>query len=168
MYNDDECALGYYVETVGLIDGQSDPVVLPDPAIHAHADTAFSINRDLRYHLANVYLVGRHLCTAVAAFTSGSTASEPARHLDLDDSILAVTQRIGSLPSIFYPDELRKSVPSVGAGEAASGERTVWFECPSIRLRPTRLNEPRMSVSTLGDGSTRNAKLLYVLPASWR
>ena len=168
MYEDDQYSLGYYIETVGTFGGLLDPVMLPDPTIHAHADTAFSINRDLRYHLSNVYLVGRHLGTAVAALSKVAPSGNPIRHADLDERIFAITRRVANLPSVFYPDELRKPVPSVGAGEAESGERTVWFEYPSIRLHPTRLNGPRISVSTLGDGTTRNAKLPYFLARSWR
>jgi hypothetical protein len=53
--------VGYFLEGM-----QPNGRIGPDCEIHPDGITAISLNRDLRYHFANLYRVGHHLSAAIA------------------------------------------------------------------------------------------------------
>jgi hypothetical protein len=159
---------GYYLETVGTLleGGKSLDVMQPDPEIHSNADTGFSLHRDLRYHFANLYLIARRLARAVSGLKGNEDAAR-VRDDDMDTRLFNVARRMGDLPAVFFPDELRKPVPAVGAVENEEA-RTLWVDYPSLRFRPSTMRKARITVGWMGDGVTKTFKLPYALPASWK
>lgn len=169
FYDIDPIIPGYYLETVGTIqdNGVTVEVVQPDSEIHANADTAFSFHRDLRYHFCNLYLISQHLANAVHELTSTVPAVVCTRNQNFDDRLFNIAQRIAALPEVFYPDELKKTVPAVAVRED-NDLRTIRTEFPSVHMRPATVSTARITVGLTWDGVTRRFKVPYALISSWR
>lgn len=93
---------GYFV-AVGLAEGG----VGPDPDIHKHGWTAFSFNRDLRFHLCEFLLTSARLAQAVEGLTGARPVDTEPVHDVLTDAVLGV---IG-LPETYFPDEYEEPRP---------------------------------------------------------
>lgn len=105
--------VGYYIEGA-----QSDDCIGADPEIHPGGNTAISINRDLRFHFANLYRIGRHLkCTVIKAVKKlygvklayHTVVKTASRYQEIE----TVAERINRLPYLFFPNELSKKIPSM-------------------------------------------------------
>ena len=142
---------GYFV-AVGLADGG----VGPDPDIHKHGLTAFSFNRDLRFHLCHVLLTSASLAQAVEGLTGARPVEvEPVKG-PLTDSVFGA---IG-LPETYFPDEYEEARPILRfeTGQDASHQLIADF-VSSKGWRPFAGQTFQVTFSTHGDGSTRSWKL---------
>ena len=144
---------GYFV-AVGLADGG----VGPDPDIHKHGLTAFSFNRDLRFHLCHVLLTSACLAQAVEGLTGASPVEVEPVHDPLTDSLSGV---IG-LPETYFPDEYEEARPILrfATGQDASHQLVADF-VSSEGWRPSARHNLRLTLRTQGDGSTRSWKIPY-------
>ena len=144
---------GYFV-AVGLAGGS----VGPDPSIHKDGLTAFSFNRDLRYHLCHVLLASGHLARAVEGLTGGGSsevthAGEPVTHSALGVSDLAET---------YFPDEYEKPRPVLRLETPRDRTRRLVVEFVSSKAwRPFAGSRFQVTLRAPGDGSTRSWKLPY-------
>lgn len=162
IYDDAVSVPGYFLEMGGTMGPNNHPVILADPQIHRESNCAFSSHRDLRYHFANFYLVGRALARTVEDLVSTEDECALITDDDTDNLLFSVARRIADLPTIFYRDEVNKSIPALGASEDDAGGRTIWTEYPSNRLRPTPVKRGRITVSFMGDGMTDTFKIPYM------
>ena len=144
---------GYFV-AVGLAEGG----VGPDPDIHKHGWTAFSFNRDLRFHLCHVFLTSARLARAVEGLTGASPVDAEPVHDALTDSVVGV---IG-LPETYFPDEYEEPRPVLRfeTGQDASHQLVADFVL-SKGWRPFAGQGFQLKLATHGDGSTRSWKVPY-------
>ena len=146
---------GYFV-TVGLLGGG----IGPDPDIHPHI-TAFSFNRDLRFHLCHFFFISAHLAQAVEGLTgTGSIEVGPVKG-GLTDEIMGVM----ALPETYFPDEYRKKRPvfRFEVGPNASRQLVVDFVSPE-GWEPPAGQTFQITLTTRGDGTTRAWKIPYCNP----
>src|SRR5579862_1803056 len=99
---------GYFIE--GL---DHKGIVGPSPWIHKEGATAFSFNRDLRYHVCNVLEMSRHLATCVWALSGGKqeVSMEAARK---KDEFTRAIEQLALFPVDVFPDETTKAWPELG------------------------------------------------------
>jgi hypothetical protein len=144
---------GYFVER-GLAGG----AVGPDPDIHKGGDTAFSFNRDLRYHMCHVICTSEQLARAVEALTSiphieGGPTAQP---------LVNAAVNVASLAETYFPDEYEKPRPVLRFdGSVDDVHRlTAGFES-SAGWRPFAGHTFHVNLLFRGDGATRSWKVPY-------
>lgn len=122
--------IGYFVE--GLVEPN---VIGPEPKIHPRyheLNTGISINRDIPYHLINVYFASACLSSVIkkyARFGSKSSMVLDGKH------IAECFREVAKIPLIFLPDEIQKQVPSV----LKTQENEFMMELPSKREPENRV-----------------------------
>ena len=149
---------GYFV-AVGLEDGSVGP---DHPDIHPNI-TAFSFNRDLRFHLCHVLQVSASLARAIEGLT-GVTPTEAA---PLGDNTLTRSVlELSDLKELYFPDEYKKLRPVLQfRGHGTS--RTLVAALVQPAVPRTFLWNAVMELKTHGDGATRSWKIPYIRsPAS--
>jgi hypothetical protein len=146
---------GYFVER-GLEGG----AVGPDPDIHKGGLTAFSFNRDLRYHLCNVILTSeqqRLAIEGISGMTSQRTGVE-VRPQALSDGVW----QVASLGETYFPDEYEKPRPILMFEQ--SSPEGFWLVVGLTRVagwQPFAGRTFQVSLHLCGDGATRVWKLPY-------
>ena len=147
---------GYFV-AVGLPEGS----VGPDPDIHRQGLTAFSFNRDLRFHLCHVLLMSSHLAQAIERLTGIRAADLATGDGQLTDVVLDVTD----LPDAYFPDEYWKAVPRLRFERRRDAPRRLVVDFVSFTGWPALAGETfEARLQMYGDGSTRKWKLPYSAP----
>jgi hypothetical protein len=146
---------GYYVEGVDEA-GR----IGPDKEIHKGGGTAFSAARDLRFHVANLYIVSHHLSQSVDELLGEGIDQEYDAH-SAEDDIALMVDRIASLPLVLFPDELLDPFPTVRLRKHPGGTRelSVRFPDPAAELvLPIGLSR---YVAFQGDGVSRAFAIPY-------
>ena len=149
--------LGYYVE--GVLAGGA---VGPDPEVHAGSNVAISFNRDMPFHLCNLYYCSAALATHIqkicGAVPAASTAEPKA-----GDNLAKLIKRISALPMQFFPDELEKPVPLVKVMPIRNTNHfKAILEMPSRRIKARTIpRQCQIQVSFKGDGVSRSFKMPY-------
>jgi hypothetical protein len=104
--------VGYFLEGM-----QPDGCIGPDCDVHPDGKTAISLNRDLRYHFANVYRVGHHLRSAIATTVNKLHGEKlpPDAPVDTTSSynMELIAERVSKLLPLFFPNEFFKKTPDV-------------------------------------------------------
>jgi hypothetical protein len=149
--------LGYYVEGV-LPDG----AVGPDPEVHAGSNVAISFNRDLPFHLCNIYYCSAALATHVHKIC-GATPSRTSEEPKTEDQLAELITRVAAMPMQFFPDEAEKPIPLVRLIPLRNANHfNATLEMPSKRLKARTIPEGcRVQVSFKGDGVSRSFKMPY-------
>lgn len=146
-------SLGYYVEgpTKG---GGLGPVSI----IHANESTAFSYNRDIPYHLCNLYAVSANLATILHSVDKRLVPGKKQTvSIDKPTALAQALETAASLPMIFFEDEVRKGVPKI----TVSG-RGFTIDFPANKAKPiTPPGGSRIGVSVKGDGVTSKFTMPY-------
>jgi len=147
------CYPGYFVE--GVVD---DGVLGPAPTIHKNSNTAFSFNRDLRFHLVSLYFVSAHLAQAV--YEASKIQPQPIEKSEEESrQLLTTLKRVSQLPMFFYPDEISKQIPVVRILDDG-----VLIEFGGTSVQPQKVPEhSSVEVMYYGDGVSRSFKVPYVL-----
>lgn len=120
---------GYYLEGV-----QDDGCIGLDPIVHPD-NTAISFNRDLKYHFANIYIVGLHLKNAIVNSIRrlhNIDLTKP-RNVDLSSDeidIETIASRISKLPSLFFENEFNQLTPDI-IYQSNNQDANVIIEFPS-------------------------------------
>lgn len=150
-------AAGYYVEGV-----DANGTLGPDPKIHAGGNSAFSFHRDMRYHLANLFLISECLAQAVLGII-GSQAQSPISPIDGEGQLTETVASVSRLPATVFPGEETEPWPVVCLTPATTeGERKFIIELPATSERPTELQRPlRIMASFRGDGVSRTFRPPY-------
>lgn len=149
--------IGYYVEGV-LLDG----AIGPDPEVHRGSNVAISFNRDLPFHICNLYSCSAALATAIYQ-VSGAKPAPTTAETKSDKELVAVLRRVSALPMLFFPDEVRKPNPVVRyVPDRRSNAVRVILEMPSRRFRPRTIPAGcRIQTTWCGDGVSRTFKAPY-------
>lgn len=148
----EDSVLGYFIEATMPGGG-----VGPHPELHPNRDTAFSLSRDIRFHICSLFGIGLRLAAflrdRIPDFSESavSSATEPATKLK--QALLLCSQ----LPDVFYPDEVMLPMPMV----AIMGEK-VLLQFPARFAKPHRLPATaQLSIFFGGDGVTRTYGIPY-------
>jgi len=149
----DGSSLGYFVE--GPIAGGG---LGPVSTIHPTGNTAFSYNRDIPYHICNLYAVSANLASALYSVDKKLVASKKQPKTVGNPSELSqVLDKAASLPMFFFEDELSKGVPKI-----TTGSKYFTIDYPANKAKP---NAPpggsRIAISFRGDGVTSSFKMPY-------
>jgi hypothetical protein len=152
------CIPGYFVE--GVCKGGA---IGPDPDIHDDSNVAISFNRDLPFHMINLYHAAATLASVVQKVTGAAITTADTSLNKSDEEIADVMRRLSLRPRLFYPDEATKPLPLV------EYRREIGTEDFRIRLEmPGRgasvLSLPRkyyLKVQWSGDGVSRRFKYPY-------
>jgi hypothetical protein len=107
------CIIGYFLEGM-----QPNGRIGPDCEIHPDGVSAISLNRDLRYHFANLYLVGDHLRVAIAKTVRHFHNIKLPRDIAVKDTasqydIKLIAERVSKLPPLFFENEFSKKTPDI-------------------------------------------------------
>lgn len=148
---------GYYAEGL-LIDG----TVGPNPEIHEKGNVAISLNRDLPFHICNLYFVSAVLANKVVQLTGIKPLSSVEQKTNYAE-LSAVLRKISVLPNIVFPDEAKKPYPYVKyTSDHVRGEERLLLEFPSNRLKPKPVpSGSHVQLSFGGDGVTSSFKIPY-------
>ena len=146
---------GYYLESI-----DSTGVATQDPELHPN-HTAFSFNRDLRFHFVNLYDVGNALKMVLSPALrqlgiriTGRRTESPSTEL------LAIAKRIEALGTIVFPDEVRISTPHVRVQEH-DGNVTLSVRLPSLAVFRPPEHGMVATVLVKGDGFTTQYQVPY-------
>ncbi len=145
---------GYFVER-GLPDGG----VGPDPDIHETGLTAFSFNRDLKFHLCSVIVTSQALGLAIARVTGAQEGDVPNRGQPLGTCLRDVI----NLPETYFPDEYEKPRPffELESDSGGGSQLRVGFAPPDDSWRPFAGRQFQVTLELRGDGATRSWKVPY-------
>lgn len=145
--------LGYYVE--GPVSGGG-----LGPASISHPDelSGFSFNRDIPYHVTQIFAVGSRLAQALYTVDRNIISSKkPKKIISRDSDWLKAIELVAVLPKVVFPDEMSKPVPAVRIkGKGVSIEypaKAKWVLPPA---------GAKISVKMEGDGITRSFKMPYL------
>jgi hypothetical protein len=149
-----DSSLGYFIE------GQVAPATRgPVPKFHEGGTTAFSYNRDVRFHLCGLFYVGAQLAAALHA---ADRHLAPRRGSSADGSPASwvrALRTVAALPDMVFPDEVTKPMPLVHAlGEA------ILIDYPATRGRARSVPHPAEIEVCFGpgDGVTTTLVLPYI------
>jgi hypothetical protein len=124
--------VGYFLEGI-----QPSGSIGPDCEIHPGGKTAISLNRDLRYHFANLYRIGSHLRNATARTVRHIHGIKLPRPSAVTYSggqydIESIAERVSKLPPLFFKNEFPKTTPNVKFYHH-SGNTELILETPGSR-----------------------------------
>jgi hypothetical protein len=143
-------SLGYYIANVS--NERYEPVSKIHQKFHEQ-DTAFSLARDVRYNICNIFQLSEELIRVITEL--GIQVSRPPEK-EVNKKRHDLYDNITDLPRYFFPDEYSKDVPSV----ALRDDGTLKLEIPSkFSLKP--LHHNRVLLFHSGDGKTRSFAMLY-------
>lgn len=144
---------GYFVE--GPV---ANGVLGPLACIHPGSNSAFSYNRDLKFHICSVLAVGANLAHSLHEIDRQLTlVPTPNSNESRDSAWVDAIQAAADLPNIFFPDELTKPIPNV----KVTGER-VLIEFAAQKTKVFRPPSPcKISLTYGGDGVSRSFKMPY-------
>ena len=132
-------------------------VLGPDPDIHPNI-TAFSFNRDLRFHLYHLLQVSASLAQAV----EGLTGAEPTKAASSGDSKLtnSILDLLG-VRELYFPDEYEKLRPVFQFSGQGTSRKLVAALVQPIVPRAF-VWDAVMELTTHGDGATRSWRVPYM------
>ncbi|AZV42009.1 hypothetical protein BAOM_1399 [Peribacillus asahii] len=148
---------GYYVEGV-----DSKGSLGPDREIHKqfrNQETAFSLNRDLKFHLVNFYFICHHLKVLI------NRIIKDKHNLQIDTNNVAfenseenfdIIKTVKALPNLFFPDEIYKPQPEILINE---NEAEVIF--PSNNVSLLLYTDIEINFLASGDGVSKSFRLPY-------
>lgn len=145
--------LGYFVEG-NLGEGMLGPA----REIHKDSNSAFSFNRDVRFHVCSVFAVGARLASVLHSIDKRIVPryKTTENYLKANDWITSL-KLVSGLPYTFFHDEVSIGIPEI----RLSKERlivTVPGDRRKVSIPP---NGSRISLVYIGDGVTRGFKLPY-------
>lgn len=148
---------GYYVEGV-----DSNGSLGPDREIHKqfrNQETAFSLNRDLKFHLVHFYFICHHLKVLI------NRIIKDKHNLQIDTNNVAfensegyfdIVKMVKALPNLFFPDEIYKPQP-----EILINENEVEIIFPSNNISLLLYTDSEISFAASGDGVSKSFRLPY-------
>lgn len=151
---------GYFVE--GPV---ADGVLGPVGCIHPGSNSAFSFNRDLKFHICSMFAVGAQLARSLHEIDKRLTPLPTSKSNDGRDSAWGkAVQAVAELPNLFFPDELLKPAPTVRLSE-----EKVLIEFATQRPRIFQPPSPcQISLTFGGDGVTRSFQMPYFKEEGFR
>lgn len=107
------CIVGYFLEGM-----QPNRHIGPDCEVHPDGISAISLNRNLRYHFANVYRIGHYLRGAIATTVTQLHKKKlpydaPVNVPTSQYYIESIAERISKLPPLFFENEYSEKTPNI-------------------------------------------------------
>jgi hypothetical protein len=152
--------VGYYIE--GL---DNNGALGTDRTIHKrfrNEDTAFSLNRDLKFHLTNFFFICHYLKVILQRILERRYNLQIPNLImtkDGSEDFLDVCMNIQDLPNLFFPDEIYKPVPEINIFD-----EYVEFTYPANSSILLVYGEIKISSNFSGDGVTKSFRLPYWTP----
>ena len=148
---------GYYLSTV-LEDG----VRGPDPDVHSD-NTALSFHRDLRQKFIYLYIVGKHLSEAVTLTIKARYGERPPKghYVGSSQLIPEIAIKLSKLSYVFFPDEVKRPVPSVLYRENG-GQHLILSSDSGRRAKAPESSHEVTYGETGGRGGTVTIRLPYL------
>lgn len=151
---DNQIIVGYYVE--GVV---AKNVIGPDPNIHANANVAISLNRDIPYHVVNYYFVCSCLDTVVKKHMKPEKA--PLKNPE-KNKVFSLLQEVSKIPSNYFSDEIHKGFATVSVRTHPSTQ--VLLEYPGRKKAENRKPHiMNISVTSVIGIRSRTLKMPYFL-----
>ena len=150
--------IGYFVE--GLDNSES---LGADTTIHKrymNADTAFSLNRDLKFHLVNFFYICDSLRESLEEIIKKKYNVELTyQNNSINDSTFKfdTCKRIQELPYLFFPDEMEKNIPVIKIIE-----NSIEFSKNTDAPELLTYEELRVITQMTGDGITKAFRFPYM------
>ncbi|MCS6232793.1 hypothetical protein G3488_18315 [Shewanella baltica] len=145
--------IGYYIEgvvTKGMLG--------PDPDIHNESNCAISLNRDIPYHLCNIFSVSAVLASLVRNRFK-LKLSDIKSYKNQDERILKFIDSASKLPRTYFPDELKMNWPEINLKSENQLAKIIY---PSSRKPDNmRLHDMKISLSSTVRSRSRSLKLPY-------
>jgi hypothetical protein len=158
MYNPTGLHIGgYFLEGV-----DKSGTLGPDMRFHG-GNTAISLNRDLRYHFAYLYVIDYRLMEAIITAlrkTYNYTFPPSIRVEKNSEHIERVAERINQLPFIFFQDEVSKPTPIV-LFHKDKGDAELTLHVNSAIKASGPIGQTRVKISYESDGVAKSWKLIY-------
>jgi len=153
MNDASDYALGYFVEGV-----DESGTIGPSRKIHERGRTAFSYNRNLRFHYSWWLLISSAVATAIRAIAE---CPRETGDLPQGNKLFDLGKRVCFLPPVVFIDELRKPWPGIVTRVENAGEVKLLLDCSAEHPRSFRGS---VSIrSGLGpDGVNKKFQLPYV------
>lgn len=141
--------IGYYIE--GVV---AKGMLGPDPDIHEESNCAISLNRDIPYHLCNIYSVSAALASLVKErFKLKDSDIEPYKNQDA--RILKFIDTASQIPRTYFPDEIKKHWPEI---ILKPDNKSAKIVCPSTR-KPENMKPHIMDISLSSSVRSRSRSL---------
>lgn len=156
-----EVVLGYFVEAV-----HSSGYLGPDPRLHDGGDTAYSFNRDLRFHIASLFLVSTVLSDAVCGIANTKQGLSSVG--ESPDGLTEGIETVSSFSKSVYPDELRKPWPRVTLPRSTGSLRQLVIESPSMGERPVGVRKLRRITGVWKADGVSKSFLVPYLGERWQ
>jgi hypothetical protein len=145
--------VGYFIE--GVVNRGA---IGPDPDIHKDSNAAISLNRDLPYHLINIYGVSAALGSILRKYGAFGDSEEASRRSN-DEYPIKFIRQVANLPRHFFPDEIKMAWPEV----KIKGDNGTQFEFLLPSKRKPENNRPHpLSISLTS--KVRSKSRTLVLP----
>ncbi len=144
---------GYFIE--GVV---AKGVVGPEPDIHKGSNCAISLNRDIPYHLCNIFAVSAALENVVKnQFKINKTDINPYKNND--ERMLKFIDAASRLPRTFFPDEIAMNCPEISFKAKSNSAKILY---PSNK-KPTNMkpHDMKISLSSTMRSRSRTLKLPY-------
>ena len=151
---------GYYIE--GL---DADGYLGTDREVHKlfrNEDTAFSLNRDMKFHLINFYFICHYLKVLIEKIIKSkhNNSIDFVNHVFEDgEANLNVIESVRILPTLFFPDEMIKPIPEINVIE--DGFEVIL---PGGKANLLAYDNTEISCSFGGDGISKTFRLPYYTP----
>ncbi|MBE0403964.1 hypothetical protein [Halomonas citrativorans] len=150
---DNNLIVGYYIE--GVV---ASGVLGPDPDIHNESNCAISLNRDIPYHLCNLFAVSAALASLVKRKLKNRN-SDVIINNKQDDRVLKFIDYVSCLPRTFFPDELKMKWPEVCLNAKNRSAKLLY---PSDRKPENmKVHNMEISLSSTIRSRSRTLKLPY-------
>ncbi len=154
FYGGEQRIAGYYLEAI-----DREGVAGADAKIHP-GDTAFSFNRDLRFHFVHLFEIGDALRAALtSALQAMGIRSDGRLVVDESARLIAVAERVEALSTTVFPDEVAKPAPHVRV-ERDQGDVVLSVRYPSLATF-RQPGEMRITTTIQGDGYTTSYRMPY-------
>lgn len=156
--------LGYFIEGVG-----ANGIICPDPEIHQkflNMDTAFSFNRELKYHLCYFYFIAKNIKDTLEDIIIKNGLRtfkliKAKETFNINKNILEICCKISSLPNLFFFDEYNKGIPEI---KINSKRNNLEFIFPSQIYIDETFENFKITLLTKSNGVSKTYQLPYFKP----
>lgn len=161
----DSVTYGYFVASA-----RPDESIGPHGRLHNGGFTAFSFNRDIRFHIASIIAVSsilaEHISFAVDSKDTWQIQSTDGGNSDFWD----LFKKVAELQTTVFPDELLEDWPRIQAlPEQHSGIWKCTCQMPSTSKHgmPYSYAQGQFNATMSGDGYTRQFQMPYMGNKFW-
>jgi len=158
MSNKHKLIYGYFVE--GLT---NDGSIGPHPDIHDGGHTAFSFNRDLRFHVSGLFHLSAILSECIIEY-KGYEYRFSVEPKEEHDDLACILESIARLPIYVFPDEavLKDWIYVSFLPRRGSATRHFRIKFPCKHQHPCTMKNGHFNATMMGDGVSRQFRIPYM------